>query len=190
MTLGLPSWSFKFPWLFNWHDSSNSCVRPLDFHFTSHLVTMDMAHSGDVAKTTHDTTQHENTNMYLPTMVFMSSCCTIEWWMYSWCSLSSPSHGLVLQGLRWSWPCMTVQCKCSFLLLLHMFGTSVQLQIYVLGSLYSLLKTFYDDLLKKNIWKGFSLVGFFPGLGPIYCLLWLWCCLLCNTIYCSNFSYS
>lgn len=33
-------------------------------------------------------------------------------------------------------------------------------------------------------------MGFFLGLGPICCLLWLCCCLLCHCIYCSIFNYN
>lgn len=64
VTLGLPSWPLNFLWIFNWHDSSISYVHPLDFHFTLHSVTTYKARSGDVAKTTHDTTWHETAGMY------------------------------------------------------------------------------------------------------------------------------
>lgn len=45
------------------------------------------------------------------------------------------------------------------------------LQIYVLDSLYSLLKTFYDDLLKKKIWKGFPLWGFSQSSNNLLSLM-------------------
>jgi len=63
---------------------------------------MNMAHSGDVAMTSHDTTRHDTDDMYWLIVVAMLSCCIVQLWMYSWCALPCPLHGIVLRGLRWS----------------------------------------------------------------------------------------
>ena len=36
----------------------------IGLHFTLHSIIMDMAHSGGVAKTTHDITRHDSADMY------------------------------------------------------------------------------------------------------------------------------
>jgi len=131
--------NFQLTWLFNFLCAS------IGIHFTLHWVITEMTHSGDVAKTTYDTTRHDTADMYWLVVVFdtvdmywlavvfVSSCCDTEWCMYSWCALSSPLHGIVLRGLRWSWYCMMVRCICSFSLLLDVLGMSVQLQASLLA---------------------------------------------------------
>ena len=42
-----------------------------------------MAHGGDVALITHDTTWHDTADMYWLVVVSMSSCCAAKWWSYS-----------------------------------------------------------------------------------------------------------
>lgn len=98
VTLGLSLWLFNFPWLFEFY------VCP--FEFTLHSVTTNMAHNGDVAKTTHDTTRHDTADTYWLTVVSMLSCCATKLWMYSLCALSSPPHFIVLRvfnGLDLAW---------------------------------------------------------------------------------------
>lgn len=74
------SWPFNFLWIFNWHGSSTSSVHPLEFQFTLQSVTTNMAHNGDVAFTTHDTTWHDTADMDWVVVVEMSSYC-FYWFM-------------------------------------------------------------------------------------------------------------
>jgi len=65
-----PWWLLDYPLDYSTsHDFSTGmtlqllCVS-IGLHFTLHLVTMDMAHNGDVAETAHDTTWHDTVDMY------------------------------------------------------------------------------------------------------------------------------
>jgi len=116
-----PLWLLDFP-----HDHStsydfltdvtlqiNMCIS---WASTWNFITTSMAHSSDVAKTTHYTTWHDIADMYWMTMFSMSSCYDVEWWMWFQCVVSSPLHDKVLKGIRWFWYFLDDSMHVSLLL--------------------------------------------------------------------------
>ena len=133
MTLRLPSWILHFLWIFDLHDSSTSYVRLLEFHITLHLITTSMAHSSDVAETTHDTAWHDTIDMYWLTMMFVLSYCAAEWW-YALSVTRLHLHMEKCAGssmvLVFSWWC---SCMFPFRLLLDVLHTFFQLRASLLA---------------------------------------------------------
>jgi len=104
-------------WLFNLHDYSTYMTLWLypwvfwtsTLHYIDYIV---MTWSTDVAEETHDTTQHDTTGMHTLDVLFMSSCCSAEWWVCPWCTIASPMHDKVRRVFNGLSVCLIVHA-CS-----------------------------------------------------------------------------
>jgi len=98
VTLWLPSWLFKFIWIFNWHDSSYWCVS-----IGLPLYIIYMAYNSYVA---FDYSWHDLTWHYWHGLAFwggnVKSMLLLSDRYVLVCAFSSPSHSLGVQGLEWS----------------------------------------------------------------------------------------
>ena len=80
------------------------------------LITTSIIKSSDVAKVTHYTNGHNTASMHMLAVMFVSSCCVIEWWLCSWCTIASPRHGKVrgvFNGFVFAWLLMHVHVSPS-----------------------------------------------------------------------------